>query len=82
MNLFGYDISIKKNLQSLLTNSGGWFPLIRESSAGAWQRGETIETETALSYAAVFACVDLISKDCAKLPIRITQPLAMVARTT
>lgn len=74
MKILGYEISIKKSLQSVA--SGGWFPLVRESSPGAWQRSEKIEVDTALSHAAVFACVDLISKDIGKLPIRFTKKQA------
>lgn len=73
MKLFGYEINIKKSLQPVPSGSGGWFPLIRESSPGAWQRGETIEVETGLAHSAVFACVSLIGNDIGKLPIRITQ---------
>lgn len=54
------------------TNTGGWFPIIRESSPGAWQRDEAIEVETVLAHSAVFACASLISNDIGKLPIRIS----------
>ncbi len=70
MNIFGYELTFRKSLEPA-PSSGGWFPLVRESSAGAWQRGETIEVDTALSHSAVYACVDLISADLAKLPISI-----------
>lgn len=73
MKIFGYNISVTKALQRVPTGSGGWFPLVRESSPGAWQRGETIEVETALSHSAVHACVSLIASDIGKLPIRITE---------
>jgi len=71
MKIFGLDISIKKSLQPV-SSERGWRSFIFESAPGAFQRGETIETSTALSHSAVFACVDLISADIAKLPISIS----------
>lgn len=71
VKILGYELTFKKSLQPA-PSSGGWFPLVRESSAGAWQRGESIEVDTALSHSAVFACVDLIAADLAKLPINIS----------
>lgn len=68
MKLFGFEI--KKALQSV--PSRGWFSVL-ESSTGSWQRGETIEASTALTHSAVYACVNLISSDIAKLPINITE---------
>lgn len=61
-----------KSATPVPTNSGGWFPIVRESSPGAWQRDEKIEVETALAHSAVFACASLISNDIGKLPIRIS----------
>lgn len=76
MKIFGYELSLKKSMQPVPNGSGGWFPLIKEGIPGAWQRGETIEAETALAHSAVFACVSLISSDIGKLPIRFTQNTA------
>ena len=61
-----------KSATPVPTNSGGWFPIIRESSPGAWQRDEKVEVDTALAHSAVFACASLISNDIGKLPIRIS----------
>ena len=61
----------KKNLQP--ASSRGWFPLIAEPTAGAWQRSEPIVIETALAHSAVFACVNLIACDIAKLLATITK---------
>lgn len=61
-----------KSATPVPTNSGGWFPLIKESSPGAWQRDEKVEVDTALAHSAVFACASLISNDIGKLPIRVS----------
>ena len=50
---------------------GGWWPIIRESFAGAWQQNVTIAPNTVLSYYAVFACTTLIASDIAKLKLRL-----------
>lgn len=48
-------------------NRGGWFGAIRESFAGAWQRGVEVKRDNVLAYNAVFACQTLIASDIAKL---------------
>lgn len=78
MRLFGLKLSIRKSLTPVhsggwLGNNTSWFPVVSESSAGAWQRGETIEAKTALAHSAVFACVSLIASDIGKLPARFTE---------
>ena len=55
--------------------SGVWWPLVHEPYTGAWQKNAEITTDTALSGAAVFACVTLIAADIGKLALRL------VART-
>ncbi len=53
--------------------TGGWYPLIREPFAGAWQRNAEISPATVSTYWADFACKTLIARDIAKLPIRLMQ---------
>lgn len=50
---------------------GGWYPIVRESFAGAWQRNITINRDTVLSNHAVFACQTLIASDIAKLRVKL-----------
>jgi HK97 family phage portal protein len=76
MELFGWTVTRTKALPSPRTpvrGSGGWFPLIREPYTGAWQQNVSVETESILSYAAVFACVTLIASDIAKLRLRLVE---------
>jgi HK97 family phage portal protein len=52
----------------------GWYPLIRETFAGAWQRNHfPVRHETVLSNITVFRCISLISGDIAKMPFRLVQ---------
>ena len=45
----------------------GWWPYIRESFAGAWQRGVTVPVQDALAHPTFWACVTLIAGDIAKI---------------
>src|SRR5262245_59104991 len=49
----------------------GWYPVVRESFAGAWQQNIDLRPETILSYGPVWACVSLISQDIGKLRLRL-----------
>ena len=48
--------------------AGGWWPIIREGFAGAWQQNITIRRHTLLAFTAVYACINRISKDIGKMP--------------
>ena len=79
MRLFGLDIRRSKSAiapvswPTSVTSLGGWLPVIRESFAGAWQRNIEIRTENVLSFAAVYACVTLISSDIGKLRVKLIE---------
>jgi HK97 family phage portal protein len=47
-------------------SAGGWWPIIRESFAGAWQRGVTASVEDVATHPTFFACGTLIAGDVAK----------------
>ena len=49
------------------TSRGGWWPVIRESFTGAWQRNIEVNFDSALAFHAVYSCVTLISNDFGKL---------------
>lgn len=51
----------------------GWYPMVRESYAGAWQDNEELSVDTQLSYYAVYACVTLIANDIGKLRPRLLE---------
>lgn len=50
---------------------GGWWPIVRESYAGAWQQNVTVTAESVLTHAAVYACVTLIASDIGKLRVKL-----------
>ncbi len=55
--------------------NAGWWPVIRESFAGAWQRGITVPIEDALSHPTYWACVTLIAGDVAKIRPKLVEDI-------
>lgn len=76
MKVLGFPVPFtgarQKTLNSVDTNRG-WWPLIRESFAGAWQQNVEIKAESVLSFHATFSCQTLIASDIAKLRIKLVQ---------
>lgn len=62
----------RKELQAVDT-SRGWYPMVREPFAGAWQRNAEESVDTVLAYGPVFACQTLIASDVAKCRVRLVQ---------
>ena len=75
MQIFGFQITrAKPAVEKALNypdNRGGWWPIIRESFTGAWQRNIVLTQDQALAFHAVFACHTLICSDIAKLRIKL-----------
>ena len=72
MKIFGLEISRagRKDV-SPVDNRGGWWPIIRESFAGAWQRNVEVNFDSVMSFHAVFACQTLIASDISKLRAKL-----------
>jgi len=68
MNIFGYELSIRKKLLNPVPDYRGWHHLIHEPFQGAWQRNIDERYSDLLSYPALYACVSRIAQDIAKLP--------------
>lgn len=54
---------------------GGWWPVLREGFAGAWQQNIVIRRDTLLAFTAVYACVTRISRDIAKMPLQLKKKM-------
>jgi len=52
---------------------GGWWPLLRESYAGAWQSNVTVSLASVATNPTVFSCVTLIASDIGKMGLRLVQ---------
>jgi HK97 family phage portal protein len=70
MRIFGVPIPFtgesQKALSSVPYGSSGWYPIIHEPFPGAWQQNRPINTDTAASFHADFACKTLIARDIVK----------------
>lgn len=82
MDLFGLSITRRTLRQKTFpvpvspVTGGGWWPIwpnIREPYTGAWQANASASTETLLSNSAVFACLQRISGDIAKMNLRLVE---------
>ncbi len=75
MNLFGLTIARTKslNLSPVSSNRGGWWPVVREPFAGAWQRNVEWTYEDVLAHPIVFACMRLIASDIGKLTLNLVK---------
>jgi HK97 family phage portal protein len=77
MRIFGLPIPFtgenSKALNSVSAGAGGWYPIVRESFTGAWQRNLEINIDTAASFHADFACKTLIARDIAKLRVKLAE---------
>ena len=86
MKLFGRELTLRRKaavpamsastaaaLMNPVRTSSGILGFVRESFAGAWQRGivEPETTRNVLAFSAVYACVTLIANDIAKLRPRL-----------
>jgi HK97 family phage portal protein len=47
--------------------TGGWWPIVREPSPGAWQRNQETSVQDTLTFPPAWACITLISSDISKL---------------
>jgi HK97 family phage portal protein len=80
VNIFGLSITrapraVQKAPNNLagVDSRGGWWPIIRESYAGAWQQNVEITVTNVMTYSAVYACVTLIASDIGKLRLKLMQ---------
>jgi len=63
----------QKALSSVPYGTNGWAPVIHEPFPGAWQQNRPINTDTATSFHADFACKTLIARDVAKMRIKLVE---------
>lgn len=73
MRFLGLEFTLKRAMNSVANNRGGWFPFVREGFAGAWQKNVEIRQDDILSYHAVYSCITLISSDIAKLRVKLVE---------
>lgn len=78
MKLLGFEIARTKaadDTADFSESQGGWWPVIREGFAGAFQQNIAIRRDTLLAFTAVYACVCRISSDIGKMPACLKEKL-------
>lgn len=78
MKIFGIRVPFTKAVPNSLApvrSRGGWWPIVRESFAGAWQRNVTVDYNTVLTNPTIFSCITLIAADISKLRIKLVEQI-------
>jgi len=75
MRILGLQIPFtgEKALSSLPVDRDYSYPIVRESYPGAWQQNVSVNTDSAASFHADFACKTLIARDIAKLRLKLVE---------
>jgi HK97 family phage portal protein len=75
MNFLGLSITRTKAPNGLMTpdSRNGWYPIVREGFAGAWQQNISTPIVDVLSHPTVFACMTLIASDVAKMRLELVR---------
>jgi HK97 family phage portal protein len=58
---------------SPVDSRGGWWPIVREPYSGAWQQNAELSVDLQVAFAAVYACVTLISNDMGKMRPKLVE---------
>lgn len=74
---FGFTLTRQKSADMIThvapPTQGGWWPLVRESFSGAWQRGVVTPVEDALTHPTFWSCVTLAAGDVAKCRVTLVE---------
>ena len=88
MKLLGLEISIAKKaavsnpIYSSQVYDRGWWPVVQEPFAGAWQRNKPLVMGNALQNATLYRCVSMISADIAKMRLKLMEQVGRVWQET
>src|SRR5262252_4383892 len=72
----GYELSARRisgGMRPPTGASGGWYPVVREPYAGAWQQNVSASAQDVLGHWAVYACTTLIAGDMGKLRLHLSE---------
>lgn len=73
MKLFGLSITRNKALQTVPGSSRGWWSVVKEAFAGAWQSDAKVTQTDLLASPVVYACITKIANDVGKLRARVVR---------
>lgn len=80
---------VRKALQTLVSGpysstiyDRGWWPVVQEPFAGAWQRNMPLVMANPLQFATLYRCVTMISSDIAKMRLKLMEQSGQVWQET
>jgi HK97 family phage portal protein len=78
MRILGLEVSVRKATNAIVPSSSnlydrGWWPVVREPFAGAWQRNMPLVMENPLQHATLYRCVTMIANDIAKMRVKLLE---------
>ena len=88
MKLLGLEISIAKKaavpspIYSSSVYDRGWWPVVQEPFAGAWQRNKPLVMGNPLQNATLYRCVSMIAADIAKMRLKLMEQVGRVWQET
>lgn len=88
MKLLGLEISLRRKaavpspVYSSSVYDRGWWPVVQEPFAGAWQRNKPLVMANPLQNATLYRCVSMISADVAKMRLKLLEQVGNVWQET
>ena len=88
MKLLGLEISIAKKaaiagpVYSASAYDRGWYPVVQEPFAGAWQRNMPLVMANPLQNSTLYRCVSMIAADIAKMRLKLIEQVGRVWQET
>jgi HK97 family phage portal protein len=85
MKILGLEISFAKQIPpvpSPYLYDRGWFPVVREPFAGAWQRNLPLPVQNALANSTLYRCVTMPAADVAKMRLKLMTQVGEVWKET
>src|SRR5215469_5747434 len=79
MKLLGWEVSINRKQISPIPSQylfdRGWYPVVREPFAGAWQQNRPLVAQNPLQNATLYRCVAMPAADIAKMRLKLMAPI-------
>jgi len=86
MKILGLEVSVRKATNAIVPSTTlydrGWWPVVREPFAGAWQRNLPLVMENPFQSATLYRCVTMIAADIAKMRLKLMEQIEQVWQET
>jgi HK97 family phage portal protein len=88
VKLFGFEVSVRKafvpspGTPSPFLYDRGWYPVIREPFAGAWQQNRPLVASNPLQNSTLYRCVTMPAADVAKMRLKLMSQIGDIWKET